>query len=720
MSKLRNIIKAVLLSYAQIFFTQNVWTGFALLLLTFIAPLQGLAGLAASVIAIAAGRLFHFNRHYLHTGLYTFNAVLTGIGASALYQPGIHFVLVLAFYAGLSLFLSVWAAKIFSSKGLPFLTIPFLICLWMMHLGHNAFGNIPAIYHPNALIPFWDKISVGFKNSLMELPIGGFLHLMLRSVAEIFFLHDDLAGFILLLIILFHSRIAFLLSVLGFAMGYAFYLYFSGDVKELATGFVSFNYMLTAIALGGFFIVPSAKSFLLSIFNMFFCALLIGALVPLFGALDAPIYSLPFVLVTITLLAVLKLSSGIKGLQPVLYQQFQPEANLYKNFFDKLRFSAQSLHHIYLPIMGEWNISQGIGGDITHKDEWKFAWDFDIRNTKGKTYDYPGVDLRDFLAWGLPVIAPASGYIAGVVNHVKDNEIGRIDTHNNWGNTVVIKIAEQVFVQLSHLKMHSILVKEGDYVYSGQQIATCGNSGRSPEPHLHLQVQATPKIGEKTLRYPIAYFLSGKKGDHFAFRSFDYPAENETVKNIVPEKQLQQAFAFEHNRQIRCFVRNRQSEKESTWKAGVDAYNKTYLYDEAYDTYVYFQNDGVVFYCYDFIGNKKSSLFIFYLTCQKILLGNYKRVQVQDWVMPQYIYPKALLWLHDFVAPFKQFLKAKYISFLSVTDKDMGLATYRYQSQIKQGSRTTHKAEILIVNGNITGITFTYHQKTTELICRNT
>jgi murein DD-endopeptidase MepM/ murein hydrolase activator NlpD len=45
-----------------------------------------------------------------------------------------------------------------------------------------------------------------------------------------------------------------------------------------------------------------------------------------------------------------------------------------------------------------------------------------------------------------------------------------------------------VFVLLAHLRRGSIAVEVGDQVRIGDQVAVCGNSGNSTQPHLHVQV----------------------------------------------------------------------------------------------------------------------------------------------------------------------------------------------------------------------------------------
>ena len=41
----------------------------------------------------------------------------------------------------------------------------------------------------------------------------------------------------------------------------------------------------------------------------------------------------------------------------------------------------------------------------------------------------------------------------------------------------------------AHFKQHSIIVKQGQKVKSGELLGQCGNSGNSTEPHLHFHLQ---------------------------------------------------------------------------------------------------------------------------------------------------------------------------------------------------------------------------------------
>ena len=56
------------------------------------------------------------------------------------------------------------------------------------------------------------------------------------------------------------------------------------------------------------------------------------------------------------------------------------------------------------------------------------------------------------------------------------------------GNHVTIRGADGVFATVAHLKRNSLKVRVGDTVKAGDQLAECGNSGNSTEPHVHAQL----------------------------------------------------------------------------------------------------------------------------------------------------------------------------------------------------------------------------------------
>jgi Peptidase family M23 len=110
-----------------------------------------------------------------------------------------------------------------------------------------------------------------------------------------------------------------------------------------------------------------------------------------------------------------------------------------------------------------------------------------------------------FLAFGQPLLAPVGGTVVHVHDGEPDHEArrsqlalvpyalgqaGRLRQGATAlaGNHVTIALpGGRVFVALAHLRAGSVRLGVGRPVSEGQQIAECGNSGNSTQPHVHLQ-----------------------------------------------------------------------------------------------------------------------------------------------------------------------------------------------------------------------------------------
>ncbi|MEU9012112.1 peptidoglycan DD-metalloendopeptidase family protein [Streptomyces sp. NPDC048479] len=62
------------------------------------------------------------------------------------------------------------------------------------------------------------------------------------------------------------------------------------------------------------------------------------------------------------------------------------------------------------------------------------------------------------------------------------------------GNHIVLDLGDGTYAMYAHLRRGSLTVRAGDTVRAGQEIARCGNSGNSTEPHVHFQLMDGPDL----------------------------------------------------------------------------------------------------------------------------------------------------------------------------------------------------------------------------------
>lgn len=720
--------KAFINSYSQLFFADSKVFAWLLLVSSFINPFTGLSGLIATGAAIAFAWWMGLNRTTIGYGMFSYNALMVGLVLGGQYHFSWSFVLVLLVGAVLSVLIAVWLNTIMAKYAVPSLSLSFLFTLWILTLAIRGFSNVNLSERELFRLNEWYQLGgsplVELMTSLEQLDIPQFLEVYLKSLSAVFFQYNMISGVFILIGLLIWSRIAFVLSALGFVLGYLFYYGLSGEFTQLYYSYIGFNFILTAIALGGFYLIPSRASFMLVIIVMPIIGIFITGLNGLLGLLQLPLYSLPFALTVILITMLLHQRTYFKRLVLVPYQYFSPEKNLYHYANSFARFGKAKHVGIRLPFFGEWFVSQGYTGKITHKKGWQYALDFVVVDETAHTFKLPGEKVSDFYCYNLPVMAPADGYISEVADGIDDNEIGEVDVRQNWGNTLVIKHADGLYSKLSHLKKDSLLVKVNDFVKEGQVIATVGNSGRSPEPHLHFQLQATPYIGSETIQYPLAYFVT-RKEQQYQLHEFDVPEEGAHAHHPIKTPLLAEALHVVPGKKWYLEVNEASGQKTTlVWECMVDAYNQTYLYCSKSKSWAYFVNNGTLFYFTTFYGNKKSVLYEFYLGAHKILLGYYQNMAVKDSLPVSSFHHPSLLWLQDTIAPFYQFMQVQYQSVFEELDNEYAPNHITIRSTIKAltGNKVMKQKQHLFTftDGMLAQWSMKHQGKTTiEVTCKD-
>lgn len=106
-------------------------------------------------------------------------------------------------------------------------------------------------------------------------------------------------------------------------------------------------------------------------------------------------------------------------------------------------------------------VSQGNRSFTSHRDMHLYAWDF-------------------WMPIGTKVLASRSGKVVEVVENY--DGIG-LDS-----NYIYIEHKDKTIAMYAHIKKQGSLVKEGDQVVQGQEIALAGMVGQTINPHLHFVI----------------------------------------------------------------------------------------------------------------------------------------------------------------------------------------------------------------------------------------
>ena len=534
-SLVRSFLAGLPRTYAVVFYSTDVRFGWAMLGLSLMVPRIGVAGLAGVGLAALAAWVLGFDRASIRNGFLLFNPLLS---CSA--------VALLAWTSGWSLpvTLLLWAAAavcammltfamqgwIGSRVGISVQSLPSVIVVTLLHYAGMGSTGMPWVIPGSS----WTQVD------LLVMP--GFLRAFFRAFAAMVFQGSDLTGVLVYLAFVLSSPLGGLMATLGYVVG-AGTLYLLGlPVGVDGTGWCGYNFLLAGVALGAGYHVPNKASLVLAAVGAGLTALFAVALSVLLGMLAVSPGALPYNLVVLGTMAALRLTSRPGGLLASPWTALQPEGVARLVQITRLRFPDYYQPALFLPCAGETVITQSFAGRITHQGPWRYALDFEMPGGTGSWNAGDG-QLHGFAIFGAPVYAPLTGVVVALENLVPDNAVGHNNPEANWGNHVILRSDTGVHVMLAHFLRDSMAVVAGQRVVAGTYLGKCGNSGRSPVPHLHVHVQFGPHLGAPTLPFVLKHYVERPAaGGESIYQLSGVPCESTVIRPARPSAALHACF----------------------------------------------------------------------------------------------------------------------------------------------------------------------------------
>lgn len=601
----------VLKPYSAILFLDNKFAGFILLLITFINPSVALSGIAAILFTSLFAEFLGLKEAYLSQGFYIYNSLLVGMGVGYIFSPTLLSIFLIAIVSSFTFMFSFMLNRLFSVYQIPILSLPFSIVTMFLYLASLKYSGLLSSLVNNATI----------LDITLPLGISGFL----KSFGTIFFLPNNLAGILMLLLVLYFSRIIVIMALVGYYFGVFVHSFLIGSYEQALYDPYAFNYILVAMALCGVFLLPTISSFFLALIAVAISVVLTDAIGMLFNYYAIPVFTLPFNLTVITFIFTL---SAIYYKDFNLHIKSTPEESFSRYLSYIFRF-GEIATKVSLPFSGSWSVYQEFDDEWTHKGKYKYAYDFVIKH-EGKSYRNDSTDVQEYYCFGESILSPVSGYIVDSRDDLIDNMIGQVDTINNWGNYIIIKSDLGFFVEISHIMQYSSSVKVGDYVQTGSVIAKCGNSGYSPEPHIHIQVQDVGIIGGFTREFCFSEYY---KENELIFNA--KPKKGDILGGVVSDKSISSRLLFILDDRYEYDVYENETKiGEEKVIVKMNDYGEFYFEDIAQNR-LYFYHDLKQFYFHNYVGEESHLKWLFKLA-PRVPFVNKKEIRFKD-SLPLYL-----------------------------------------------------------------------------------
>jgi len=541
---MQETITGLLHAYASILFSQHAGVGALFLTATFWFPNTGSAGLLAAVTGIVTAHMMRFAN--IESGLHIYNSLLVGLSLGAVYQLDIYLAILIMMGSIMAVFVSVTLADwLWRIDRLPALSLPFVIVALTTAFAAQSYGTLSHYLVPMAPHPIY---------------FGESLDHFFTAMGSAFFIPNPIAGCLFFLGIFITSRYLSLLAVGGFISGYWVFFFLSGSQHPDLVAWTGFNFVLTAMVIGGVFSVPSWQSFALAMAGSMMAALLTAATQSFMLVYGLPVMAIPFLLTSLCMLMALQKRVSLDPPHLLMDRPSLPEKSYEDARLAQIRNGEVHSIPLHAPHMGQWCIYQGFHGEHTHRAPWQHALDFYIVE-HNKSYANEGYYLSDYYCFSLPVISPAYGQVVRCVTHLPDNQPGEVDTQDNWGNHILIQLQNGYYVLLAHLQQHSLLVHQGDWVVPSMNLALCGNSGRSPQPHIHMHIQRELALGSPTTPFHLSATMQLSDNGKMNFKLFYRPKKGEYVCAMESAGTLARALHLPVGRALHYHVHHGDQEK---------------------------------------------------------------------------------------------------------------------------------------------------------------
>lgn len=322
------MVDCLLRGIGQVVFQNNPLSGFIILAALFFNSwiygsicLLGVAASTAMAMALKADRdlirngLFGFNGALVALALVAFTSADFRVGAA----PSVLMSVYIVFAAAMTTVVFQAIATLLGPHKVAALTAPFVLTGWLFLFAVLKFEGLEAGPLAKPISPEQFDAAATYVLPTWYMGIG-------NAIGQIFFQDNWISGYLIVIGIAVNSRISAAMALMGAAGAALVAAIFGGPEGAIRDGLFGYNAALTAIALGGFFLVFTWRSFFYTLFGIVVTTWLWASIAIFLKPIGMPVLTSAFVLVTWLMLLG---QYGFRALVPVPpAEATTPEDNL--------------------------------------------------------------------------------------------------------------------------------------------------------------------------------------------------------------------------------------------------------------------------------------------------------------------------------------------------------------------------------------------------------
>jgi len=300
----------------QVVFQNNPVSGAIILgALFFSSPVYGAISIFGVLVSTATAVVLKADRGMIRDGLFGFNGALVALALIAFTSedfrhgavPSVYLTVYIAFAAGMTTVVFASLAALLEPHKVAPLTMPFVLVGWLFLFAVLDLHNIDAGPLAKPVSPSQYDATIQYSLSTWYRGIG-------NAIGQIFFQDNWVSGYLIVAAIAVNSRISALMALAGANVAAFVAAVYGAPEGAISDGLFGYNAALTAIALGGFFLVLTLPAALYTLFGVVLSTWLWASVAIFLEPIGMPVLTSTFVIVTWLMLIGVR---GFSALVPV-------------------------------------------------------------------------------------------------------------------------------------------------------------------------------------------------------------------------------------------------------------------------------------------------------------------------------------------------------------------------------------------------------------------
>lgn len=290
----------ILRGVGQVVFQNSALSGAVILLaILYNSWIYFAIALLGAIVGTLTAHALRADRGMIDAGLFGFNGVLVGLALIAFTSadfrtgavPSAHMLVYIVFAQAMTSIVFATLGTLLAPYRVAALTMPFVLVGWLFLFAVLKFASIDAGPLTKPVSPDEYAAAADYVLPTWYMGIG-------NAIGQIFFQDNWITGYLIILGITVNSRISAGMALIGATGAALTAVIFGGPEGAIRDGLFGYNAALTAIAVGGFFLVLTPASFLYALFGVVISTWLWASVAIFLAPIGMPVLTSTFVIVT--------------------------------------------------------------------------------------------------------------------------------------------------------------------------------------------------------------------------------------------------------------------------------------------------------------------------------------------------------------------------------------------------------------------------------------